>query len=93
MKINKTFLIRSISIIISLAFVDCFCETADQNISVFYNYNTPQHEFAAGDIKLALESKGFNVNFIDLSNLDKNCTGRKIIKLKKGENFISLIPN
>jgi len=50
-----------------------------ETIGVFYNLTTPQNEFAAGDIKAALEAKGFSVKLIDLSTLSGNYTGKKIV--------------
>ena len=50
-----------------------------ETIGVFYDLTTPQHEFAAGDIKTALEAKGFSVKLIDLSTLSSNYTGKKVV--------------
>ena len=55
--------------------VSAFADT----IAVFYNSATPQHEFAAGDIKTALEALGFRVELNDLSSLDDGYKGKKVV--------------
>lgn len=50
-----------------------------QTIGIFYDRNTPQHEFAANDIKTALEEKNYTVEAKDLSNLKKSYKGKKIV--------------
>ena len=53
----------------------CFSET----VGIFCRMNTPQHKFAAGDVKVALESRGFTVEFKDLSTLNESHLGRKVV--------------
>lgn len=53
--------------------------TANDSIRVFYNQNMPQHEFAANDIKTALETKRFTVELKDLSTLTDRFEGKKIV--------------
>ncbi len=53
--------------------------TFGQTVGVFYDFLVPQHVFAAGDIKTALESEGFTVGLNDLSSLDGNYTGIKVV--------------
>jgi len=69
------------------------CKTIlNDTIHVFYNFNTPQHEFAAGDIKSALESRGYSVSLEDISSLDSNYEGMKIVlSLENNSNVISLL--
>ena len=50
-----------------------------ETVGVFYNRTTPQHAFAAGDIKAALEAEHFQVKMEDLSALNKACTGKKVV--------------
>lgn len=50
-----------------------------QTVGIFYNFSTPQHEFAANDIKTALEAKSFSVEFRDLSTLNSNYNGKKVV--------------
>jgi len=53
----------------------CFGE----KVGVFYNLTTPQHDFAANDIKSALEIKGFTVEFKALSTLSNTYKGKKVV--------------
>jgi len=53
--------------------------TCGETIDVFYNQNTPQHEFAANDIKTALEEKNFDVEMKNLSTLSGSSSGKKIV--------------
>ncbi len=48
-------------------------------IGVFFNKTIPQHEFAANDIKTALESKNFNVEIKDLTELTDSYKGKKVV--------------
>jgi len=50
-----------------------------EQISVFYNLSIPQLEFAAKDIKTALESKEFSVEFRDISTLTAGYNGKKVV--------------
>jgi len=50
-----------------------------ETVGVFCNPATPQHTFAAGDIKTALEAKGFTVEIKDLSTLSDSYTGKKVV--------------
>ncbi len=63
-----------------------------QNIRVYYDRMVPQHEFAAGDIKTSLEAKGFTAELNDLSSLDSDYTGRKVvIALDSNTRVVSLL--
>ena len=46
-------------------------------VSVFFAKDRPQHSFAAGDIKAALEAKHFTVNMKDLSALSEHFAAAK----------------
>jgi len=50
-----------------------------ETIGIFYNLNTPQLEFAAGDIKTALEAKRLTVEIKDLSTLSEKYTQKKVV--------------
>ena len=50
-----------------------------ETVCVFYHPGIPQHAFAAGDIKNALEEKHFTVETKDLSTLADNCIGKKVV--------------
>lgn len=67
------------TILISFLFVFgisiCKCEI----ISIFYQIDVPQLEFAAGDILKALESKGLSVEIKDLSQLTGDFNGKKVV--------------
>ncbi|MBN2088947.1 hypothetical protein JW964_05015 [candidate division KSB1 bacterium] len=52
---------------------------AGETVGVFYNPDTPQHAFAAGDIKTALEAKDFAVEMKALSSLSKKYQGKKVV--------------
>lgn len=49
------------------------------SVYVYYNFITPQHEFAANDIKVALEAKGYSVEMRDLSLLTESYEGKKVV--------------
>ncbi len=66
---------------------------AAEKIGIFYDRNIPQHEFAANDIKSALEGKGFSVDFAELSNLSKNYTGKKVVIALAYDNSTKTILN
>ena len=54
--------------------------------------HTPQHEFAANDIKTALETKGFTVKLKDIALLDDKISGKKIvIALNTNTNVTTLL--
>ncbi|MFC1762339.1 hypothetical protein ACFL6U_09690 [Planctomycetota bacterium] len=57
----------------------CTQTTFSETIGLFYDSNTPQHYFAADDIKTALEAKRFAVELKDLSALSESYEGKKII--------------
>lgn len=57
----------------------CKITTANDSVSVFYNQHMPQHDFAANDIKTALESKNISVEFKALSSLTNSYKGRKVV--------------
>jgi len=40
-----------------------------ETVAVFFDSNVPQIKFAAGDIKTALESRGFTAEMLPLSSL------------------------
>jgi hypothetical protein len=50
-----------------------------ETVGVFFNPATPQHTFAAGDIKTALEAKNFTVEIKDLSTLAGSYTAKKVV--------------
>lgn len=50
-----------------------------QTIGVFYDASVPQFEFAANDVKVALESHNFKVELKSLSDLSSNYTHKKIV--------------
>ncbi|MFC1762562.1 hypothetical protein ACFL6U_10835 [Planctomycetota bacterium] len=63
-----------------------------ETIRVFYNPTTPQHAFAASDIKTALEARNFTVEIKTLSALTKSFTGKKVvIALASNRQVISLL--
>ncbi len=79
MKNIRTAWILKVSLLIIFTLVFTHKLTADDTIGVFYNLDTPQHEFAAGDIKTALEAEGYMVELNDLSSLDENYEGKKVV--------------
>lgn len=50
-----------------------------QDIVVFYDFSKPLCEFAANDIKTALQKKGLTVTFTELSALNGNYNKKKIV--------------
>lgn len=75
MKIKTTMRFLALSALTVLLSATAAAET----VGIFYRQDIPQHEFAAGDIKAALESKGFDVEIRDLSSLKGKYRNRKII--------------
>lgn len=50
-----------------------------ETVGVFYTLQTPQQEFAANDIRKALEAKGFAVEFREISTLGEAYAGKKVV--------------
>jgi hypothetical protein len=50
-----------------------------ETVGVFFDSNVAQIEFAAGDVKTALESKGFQVEMLSLSSLKSDYAKKKIV--------------
>jgi hypothetical protein len=50
-----------------------------ETIGLFYDPSTPQHVFAAGDIRAALEARKVTVEVKDLKALTGELTGKKIV--------------
>ncbi len=62
-----------------------------QTVGIFSNNTVPQIKFAAGDVKKALESKGFQVEMFDLSKLKSNYSNKKVvIALESDKRIIQL---
>ncbi len=92
MKYKKTFgiLVKSFLMLIVIGLFSN--STFGETISVFYKLTIPQHEFAANDIKTALELKDFNVEFKDLSTLTNSYEGKKVvIALASNADVIALL--
>lgn len=53
--------------------------TSADNVTIFYNLATPQHSFAAGDIRSALEAKKHRVEIKDLAVFNQNTVGKRIV--------------
>jgi len=50
-----------------------------EKVGVFFDSNVPQISFAAGDVKTALELKGYQVEMNELSNLKPGYSNKKIV--------------
>lgn len=50
-----------------------------ETVGIFYDYSIPQIKFAANDVKVALESKGFEVKMNELSKLKTSYPNKKIV--------------
>jgi len=50
-----------------------------ETVGVFFDANVPQIKFAAGDVKTALESKGFTVDMLPLASLKSDYSEKKVI--------------
>lgn len=50
-----------------------------ETVTFFYNSATPQHAFAAGDIRAALEAKKVTVEVKDLASLTDAYAGKKVV--------------
>ncbi len=53
--------------------------TIAETIGIFYDTNVKQIEFAAEDVKTALESKGLSVEMLDLNKLNADYPNKKVI--------------
>ncbi len=63
-----------------------------ENVGVFYDTTIPQFEFAASDIKVALENNGFVVDLKPIAQLSANYDHKKIIiALKSDESVIKVL--
>jgi len=62
-----------------------------QTVGVFIDFATPQHEFAAGDIKTALEAKGHTVEIKDLSTLTNNYVPSKVVIALESNTFVTTL--
>lgn len=62
-----------------------------QNVSVFYNTNIPQLEFAATDIKSSLEEKGYAVSLLPISKLSNNRKHKIVLALKSNKKVLALL--
>lgn len=75
-RLRKPILRIGILSIIALSFpLLVFAET----IGLFYDSNVAQIKFAAGDVKTALESKGFAVEILPLTALNAKYAGKKVV--------------
>jgi hypothetical protein len=57
----------------------CGCTASAETVGIFYNPATPQHAFAAGDIRAALEGKKHTVEVKKLSALSESYAGKKVV--------------
>jgi hypothetical protein len=63
-----------------------------QTIGLFYDFSRPQNQFAAGDIKAALEEDWFTVDEMDLKKLNMRYKkGKIVISLQSDGNVTSLL--
>jgi hypothetical protein len=76
MQISSISKIFSVFLIVLIALSGC---TGNGTIQVYFDMETPQHVFAAGDIESALLAKDYKVEFQDLLTLDANQKGNKIV--------------
>jgi len=74
---NKTFFFRLCTVFI-MAFAIPTLVSAEK-VGVFFDSNVPQIKFAAGDVKTALESKGFTVEMLPLASLESDYSEKKVI--------------
>lgn len=51
----------------------------DEKVALYFDPSVPQVAFAAGDIRAALEARGFAAEARDLAALGEDCRGRKIV--------------
>ena len=79
MKFKSTTRVLIISLLIILTLAGCNKVFDNETVGVFYDMKIPQHEFAAKDIKKALESEKFTVELSDLSTLNENYEGKKVV--------------
>jgi hypothetical protein len=82
-------MLRSLSILFIIAFV---ANTVNaEMIGVFYDHSIPQFEFAASDIKGALENNGFDVDLKPIAELSVTYGMKKVvISLKSNSSVIDL---
>lgn len=70
-------LVRLLSL--GLALIGFTPISSAETVTLFYNSATPQHVFAAGDIRAALEAKKHTVEVKELSALNADVAGKKIV--------------
>ncbi len=64
---------------ISLVFLALPLMVFAETVGVFFDSNVAQIKFAAGDVKTALESKGFKVELLPLTALDTKYANKKVV--------------
>ncbi|HKL23070.1 MAG TPA: hypothetical protein VJ904_14785, partial [Tichowtungia sp.] len=59
-----------------------------ETVSIYYHLDTPQYEFAAGDVKAALEALGFKVEVHGVGTLSEREQGRKVVIASASETAV-----
>jgi len=78
--------------VLSVIFVFAAALLQAQTIGLFYDFSTPQYQFAASDIKTALEDNGFSVEVIDIEKLNKRYNkGKVVIALQSNDKVKTLL--
>ena len=67
------------SLVIFSTFLIFLSSAFSQTVGIFHNSSVPQLAFAAGDIKVALEKRGLTVEMRELSALNAQYTGSKVV--------------
>ena len=76
---NKKFSMRINALVLGILFGLAPKIVNAELVGIFYNQAAPQHDFAAKDIKAALEAASFTVEVKDLSTLSAAYTGKKVV--------------
>jgi len=62
-----------------------------QKVGVFFDSSVAQIQFAAGDVKTALESKNFSVELLPLSSLNSTYANRKVVIAVAGDSAVTKV--
>ena len=79
------------SLLISLMLLMIANSSSGETVSIFYALTVPQLEFAAGDIKTALEARGFAVEFRDIVALSDTFEGKKVVLAMASNTAVSTL--
>ena len=78
--------------LIALIFISQISLSKSQTIGIFYDQKVPQHEFAANDIRMALNEKGVTTEILDISVLTEKYKNPKVVIALKSDEKVKSLP-